>query len=171
MKNGVDVILSVIWAVLLVILAVAVAAVACSPKAHASDTEEDYGRLCLAITAYYEQGRYHADGMGLVALVIVNRLQDGRFGEALCEVVAEPGQFIGFESAPYPRYPWEQDQARWDLAMRAANRAIEGSFTIPGQCVSDKPILYFQSGPRAAWTRGLNLVCELDGHKFYTDGD
>lgn len=172
MKSG-PVIRLLALAVMWVLLAVVVCAIAFSPKAHSEEpeVEDDYGRICLALAVYYEHNRFHSDGMGLVALVILNRLKDGRFADSLCGVVAEAGQFEGFERAPYPRYPWEQNPARWQLAMRSANRVIEGSFEMPGQCVTDKPILYFQSGPRAAWTSSLTLVCELDGHKFYTDGD
>lgn len=50
---------------------------------------------CLATNIYYEAGNQKFEGKVAVAQVTINRLNDGRFGKTLCEVVYAKGIISG----------------------------------------------------------------------------
>lgn len=50
---------------------------------------------CLATNIYYEAGNQKFEGKVAVAQVTMNRLNDGRFGKTLCEVVYAKGIISG----------------------------------------------------------------------------
>ena len=133
--------------------------------------ELDYGRICLALVAFSEQSEKHPDGMLLVQLTVVNRLMDkkSRYGESLCDVAQQEHQFDGIQQWATPRTPWVTNPQRWAMAMDIANRIIDRRYEIPGQCVSNNPILYFHSGEPPYWTNELDFVCFVDGHYFYSE--
>lgn len=133
--------------------------------------ELDYGRACLALAAFSEQNEHQPNGMLMVQLTIINRLQDetSRYGMSICDVVQQSGQFVGLERWPYPRRPWDTNPKRWAMATETADRVINRHYEVPGQCVSDKPVMYFHSGDRPYWSPRLRLVCRVDGHFFYSE--
>lgn len=131
--------------------------------------ERDFGLECLAMVAYTEQNELQPEGMGLVARTVLNRVQDNRFSGSICSVTTELGQFEGLTVYPVPRSPGHDNPRRWAQALRAASGAIQGWEEMPGHCLSDKPILWFHSGPRPAWANQKLLVCYADGHYFYSD--
>lgn len=133
--------------------------------------EIDYGRACLALVAFSEQNEEQAEGMGLVITTILNRLNDekGRYGVSICDVVAQSGQFIGIERWKYPRRPQDTNPRRWFVAVAMATLVTSGNYEVPGQCASNKPILYFHSGDKPYWIGSYRLVCKVDGHWFYSE--
>lgn len=133
--------------------------------------ERDYGRACLALAAFSEQNENQRDGMLLVAVAILNRVNDerGRYGVSICDVVNQSGQFIGIQNWHYPRRPEDTNPARWAIALDVAGRAIDRRYELPGACVSKNPILYFHSGDRPYWTKSYDLICFVDGHYFYAE--
>lgn len=155
------------WSWLIVLIGVVFIALASSARS----AELDYGRTCLALAAFSEQNENQPDGMLLVQVTIINRLIDdeNRYGMSLCDVVQQNGQFIGVESWPLPRRPWMTNPRRWAMALETADRVIDRRYEVPGQCVSEKPILYFHSGDKAYWSPRLHLVCHVDGHYFYSE--
>lgn len=159
-----------VWVTVLLLVILFAIAVRCSPAANPKE-EVDYGRLCIALTVFTEQNRLQPEGMDMVALVILNRLRDdkARYGDTICDVTRQTGQFVGIEALGYPRDPVRTDATRWAMSLRAARRAIAGEAELPGPCVSDKPILYFHSGDRPYWAHSLHFVCKIDGEYFYSE--
>lgn len=50
-------------------------------------------RECLARAMYFESNRSHEDGMLAVGTIVANRLESGRYGSTICEVVGSRSQF------------------------------------------------------------------------------
>jgi spore germination cell wall hydrolase CwlJ-like protein len=85
--------------------------------------DEDY--RCLATAVYFESKGEPLDGQLAVAQVILNRVEDGRFGRDVCAVVKAPRQF-GFVKAG--ALPTPTDRNAWETAKAVALIAIAGSW-------------------------------------------
>jgi hypothetical protein len=91
----------------------------------AGDLPMDPQLRCLATAVYFESKGEPLDGQLAVAQVIMNRVEDGRFGRDICAVVKAPKQFsfIRGGAMPDPR-----GLAQWDTAHAIALIAISGSW-------------------------------------------
>ncbi|MCG2841875.1 cell wall hydrolase [Sandaracinobacter sp. RS1-74] len=81
---------------------------------------------CLATAVYFEAKGEPLDGQLAVAQVILNRVEDGRFGRDICAVVKAPRQF-GFVKAGAP-LPTPTNARAWEIARAVALIAISGSW-------------------------------------------
>ncbi|MFZ5707407.1 MAG: cell wall hydrolase [Pseudomonadota bacterium] len=76
---------------------------------------------CMAKVVMHEAANQPRSGQLAVAQVIMNRVGQNRFGETVCEVVNQPGQF--FRTASYhPR----RDSERWATAVEVSRQAMAG---------------------------------------------
>lgn len=137
-----------------------------SSPAHA---ERDYGRDCLALTMAGEQYAHEVEGMALVGTVILNRTRDPRWPDSICGVVEQYKQLDGFTRWERPVDPARLGIVRLERAHAVIERLFNGTYELPGQCVSDKPLLYFHSGYPPWWAHNKKRVCELDNHVFYSE--
>lgn len=85
----------------------------------------DDNMRCLAIAIYFESKGEPLDGQLAVAQVILNRVEDGRFGRDICDVVKAPKQF-SFVSAG--RLPSVGSTAQWATAQAVAVIAKAGAW-------------------------------------------
>lgn len=90
-----------------------------SEKSAAARTMSD--RECLARAMYFESNRNREDGMLAVGTIVANRLEAGRFGATLCEVVARRAQF-----APGVLSRKMVETGPADLARRVADAVLSG---------------------------------------------
>ena len=112
--------------------------------------EDDVTMLALTLEA--EAGNQGFEGMLDVGSVVMNRLQDDRYGNTLSEVIMQPGQFSAWNSVTgYAGGEQGQNMARQPSkeSVAAAKKIIQGEYEdrtggathyyaiIPG--VSDKP--------------------------------
>lgn len=87
--------------------------------AEVSSLDED--ARCLASAVYYESKGEPLAGQLAVAQVVLNRVQDGRFGDDVCAVIKAPKQF-GFVKGGSFTQPAKSRQ--WDIAKAIALIAI-----------------------------------------------
>ena len=80
---------------------------------------------CLAIAVYFESKGEPLDGQLAVAQVIVNRMEDGRFGRSICAVVKAPRQFSFVKDGAIPT---PTNHNAWETAKAVALIAISGSW-------------------------------------------
>lgn len=132
-------------------------------------SELDYGRACLKITMAGEQHEREVEGMMLVGLVILNRTRDPRWPSDICGVVAQRAQLDGFTRWARPFREEDLGEVRVAFADWAIDRLLNGTYELPGQCVSGKPLLYFHSGPPPWWAASKRRVCAVDNHVFYSE--
>lgn len=86
--------------------------------------ELDYGRTCLAAVGYTEARSEPYAGVVEAERVVIFRLlvEDHRFGNTICEVAEQLGQFEGMTTL---RPPWIiRESEAWEIAMQAANAVI-----------------------------------------------
>lgn len=126
-----------------------------------AQTEIDYGRTCLALAEYSEARSEGPTGMQAVALTVMNRLDDPAYPKSICEVVNDPGQYLGVQEWPYPRRPTEVDA--WKDALAIADDAIAGRLAVASACAGATS---FDQAARPPV--GLVEVCQIGQLHFYT---
>lgn len=108
--------------------------------------------LCLALNIYHEARGEPIDGQIAVAAVTLNRVQDPRWPDTVCDVVYQPNQFSWTNHAPLPIDEPEALLLAFQLASEAQPDPDFGthyhSITI------DDP-----------W--GLPLLGQIGNHRFY----
>lgn len=89
------------------------------------ETRLDSEMECLATAVYFESKGEPLDGQLAVAQVILNRVEDGRFGGSICGVVKAPKQFSFVKGGAMPT---PTNTAQWETAKAIALIATSGSW-------------------------------------------
>lgn len=123
-------------------------------------------QACLATTVYLEARNQSELGQRAVAEVALRRLDTGRWGETLCEVVTSPRQFAPtLVDADYPI----RNLRAWNRAVAIALRAsrdwhqprTQRRFVVPG---ADHFVVKTRATPN--WAQGTP-VATIGDHTFY----
>lgn len=155
------------WALIVVshaLSALSAAAVMSSPAlAGGASDQARLGRSLIARTAYFEARSDGAAGMQAVAFVVVNRLNDGSFGDSAAAVVHQPAQFsVWNRGGAARRGKIPRDDPHYRLALRAASRALAGAIDDPS-----RGALYFHGRRiKPAWARGMRVTARIGHHVF-----
>lgn len=98
-------------------------------EAVASNTQIDSQLECMAKVVMHEAANQPRPGQLAVAQLIMNRVGQDRFGDSVCAVVNQPGQF--FRTATY--HPRRNSQ-RWASAVEVSRQAMAGNTeqVVPG---------------------------------------
>lgn len=122
--------------------------------------------LCLATTVYLEARNQSELGQRAVAEVALRRLESGRWGKTMCEVVTAPKQFA--PTLVSPEYQLKNLKA-WNRAVAVAFRS-ERVWRLPSQ---RRPLLvpgadHFVAQKIASpqWAQGVP-VAQIGDHTFY----
>jgi len=85
---------------------------------------------CLALAVFFEARAEPIVGMRAVANVIVNRVEDSRYPETVCDVVWEHKQFSwthdGLTDDP-EAHTGHQDKLAWVTSQEVAKEALQGN--------------------------------------------
>jgi N-acetylmuramoyl-L-alanine amidase len=115
--------------------------------------------VCIAKVVLHEAGNQPRAGKVAVAQTLVNRLRDGRFGDTICDVANQRGQY--FDLA---RYEPARDTDRWADAMDVARDVLSGDSesVAPGA-------MFFRANyaPANGFFRGRTRVASVGAHVFY----
>lgn len=110
--------------------------------------------LCLAAVLYGEARGEGPDGMLAVADVVQARVDDPRWPDTVCEVVAQPGQFVPvWENVREPEAMVTAILISIDSVVLGERLGIEAT--------------HFSTGRPPA--RGLTLVGRLGDHYFWLE--
>ena len=123
-------------------------------------------QACLATTVYLEARNQSELGQRAVAEVALRRLDSGRWGDSLCEVVTAPKQFA--PTLLSPDYQMDNPKA-WGRAVAIALRVQENwnrphaqrSLVVPG---ADHFVVHALASP--VWAQGAP-VATIGDHTFY----
>ncbi|HEX5354517.1 MAG TPA: cell wall hydrolase [Rhodanobacteraceae bacterium] len=121
-------------------------------------------QTCLAATVYMEARSQPTRGQLAVAEVALDRLDMGRYGDTICEVVTAPHQFA--LTANPKDYPID-NTAAWDKAWKIAGKAI----AIWKEPVADRKLVvpganhFIKLGSTATWAK--NPIATIGDHEFY----
>lgn len=128
-------------------------------EAVANSTKIDKQLECMAKVVLHEAANQPRSGQLAVAQLIMNRVGQSHFGETVCEVVNQPGQF--FRTASYnPR----RDSDRWASAVEVSRQAMAGH----GEQIVPGAVYY-----HAAWSspnrffRTRQRISTVGDHIFY----
>lgn len=77
---------------------------------------------CMAKVVLHEAANQSRSGQLAVAQLIMNRVGQNRFGETVCEVVNQPGQFFNTHA-----YNPNRNGARWSTALEVSRQAMAGN--------------------------------------------
>lgn len=115
---------------------------------------------CMAKVVLHEAGNQPRAGKVAVAQTVVNRLKaGGRFGDSICGVVHQKGQFFRIASF-HPR----RDTDGWQQAVEVANEVLSGEAepVAPGA-------MFFRANyaPANAFFRSRQRVTTVGAHIFY----
>lgn len=82
---------------------------------------------CLALAAYMEAREHYTtpDAMAAVVAVVVNRVDDDRYPDTACKVIAS-GAFPWYTTAGPPTPQGAPDQWAWDVARVVALNELSG---------------------------------------------
>ena len=138
-------------------------AVASLALATAARAEDDALR-CLALATYWESKGCSREDMTAVGSVVLNRLADKAFPDAVCAVVKEGGE------TPPCQFSWwcdgKSDQPEesedWRQAREVANQLLSDPPPDPSNGA-----LYFHSNDIEPPWADLRQTAAIDCHKFY----
>lgn len=86
--------------------------------------------MCMAVAIFFEARAEPIEGMEAVANVIINRVEDSRYPDTVCDVVWEPKQFSwthdGLTDDP-EAHTGHQDKLAWVTSQRVAEGALQGN--------------------------------------------
>jgi spore germination cell wall hydrolase CwlJ-like protein len=114
---------------------------------------------CMAKVVLHEAGNQPREGKIAVAQTLVNRLKAGRFGDTICEVANQKGQFFHIASFR-PR----RDTDGWQEAVEVSHEVLTGDAepVAPGA-------MFFRASyaPANAFFRTRERVATVGAHVFY----
>lgn len=156
----------------LVLSALAVAACAApaapdnSRGSGASFTEDDFA--CLREAIYHEAAARSVDGGRAVAHVILNRAEDPRFPDSVCDVVRD-GEQAGRCQFSY-RCDGRPEVLADEIKLATASKAAEMALQNPEADVSKGALFFHANWMPPGWFASLKRTVSLGGNIFYTEG-
>ncbi|MEP9396898.1 cell wall hydrolase [Mesorhizobium sp. KR2-14] len=126
-----------------------------------SSAKTSYGytakdKECLARAMFFESNRSSRDGLVAVGTVVMNRLQSGAYGDSVCEVVGQKGQF-----APGVLSRKMESKALPDV-IAAADSVLKGE-RHPGV----KNAMFFHTAGLRFPYKNMHYVLVAGGNAFY----
>ncbi len=114
---------------------------------------------CLASTVFYESRSETAEGQLAVARVVINRAKSSRFGDSLCGVVRQPGQFSFVRGGSIPQP--DTSHPHWKRAVAIAHIALDNKWT----SAAEGALFFHARRVKPSWARPR--VAAIDNHIFY----
>jgi spore germination cell wall hydrolase CwlJ-like protein len=115
---------------------------------------------CLALNIYHEARGESRAVKRAVAAVTLNRVEDDRFPDTVCEVVWQEDQFSWTADG-------RSDRPRDALKWREALRLAEDAYRWGGSAEVGDAIFFHHERVHPKWARGLRVVYRAGGHLFY----
>ena len=131
---------------------------------------------CLAKNIYFEARNQSVAGQIAVAQVVINRVNDDRFPNTICEVVQQSMldsagnprrnkcQFSwycdGLSDEPKNREVWEESQMLAYDAYALFNSGYDGT---------DGAMWYHSKNVSPKWRNDFDYVAQIDDHLFYRE--
>ena len=115
---------------------------------------------CMAVAIYFEARGESIDGQMLVAETIINRVEDERWPDTVCEVVKQPHQF-SFYSDRMSDTP--RDAEAYATALEVAAVALSGDH------LWGNALYYHATYVKPVWRHDLQELGRVGTHIFYTN--
>lgn len=120
---------------------------------------------CLALNVYYESRGQDIVGQAAVAWVTINRANDERFPDDICEVVWQKGQFSWTKKRKHVAKPKENKD--WNVAKKVANIVTVAYSNGIKADPTDGAIMFHSTKSLPKWKKAYHKTVRIDGHIFY----
>lgn len=121
---------------------------------------------CLAVAIFFEARAEPVSGMEAVANVIINRVEDSRYPDTVCDVVWERKQFSfthdGLTDDP-ETHTGHQDKMAWDTSQEVAKEALQGNL------MGISSTHYHAINVLPFWSKHYIKDGKIGNHVFYTN--
>lgn len=122
--------------------------------------------MCMAVAIFFEARAEPIEGMEAVANVIVNRVEDSRYPDTVCDVVWEQRQFSfthdGLTDDPEAHTGY-QDKIAWVTSLEVAKAALRGDL------LGITSTHYHATNVLPYWTNYYSKDGQVGDHVFYTN--
>ncbi len=131
--------------------------------------------MCMAFNIYHEANNQSMLGQLAVGQVVMNRVEDSRFPDTVCEVVKEA---VTYKNTDKPvlhkcQFSWycdgkkdepNYDSKSWSNALKYAVVVLGGDITLD---FTDGATHYHATYVRPAWAKTKTRTTRIDRHIFY----
>ena len=131
--------------------------------------------MCMAFNIYHEANNQSMLGQLAVGQVVMNRVEDSRFPNTVCEVVKEA---VTYKNTDKPvlhkcQFSWycdgkkdepNYDSKSWSNALKYAVVVLSGDITLD---FTDGATHYHATYVRPAWAKTKTRTTRIDRHIFY----
>ena len=125
--------------------------------------------MCMAVNIYHEAGNQSMIGQMAVGQVVLNRVEDSRFPDTICEVVK---QAVTYKGTNKPvrwkcQFTWYCDGKKdktWRLALEYASVLITKNIVLD---ITEGATHYHATYVRPEWAKTKTRTTRIDRHIFY----
>lgn len=129
--------------------------------------------MCLAVAVFFEARGETTMGQYAVAEVVMNRVEDPRYPDTVCDVVFEDRQFsFTHDGRPdrLPRLPTRASLSTYSAAQLAARKArTVASDVLDGYRIGISSTHYHTVSVDPFWNEYFELDGKIGNHLFYTN--
>ena len=131
--------------------------------------------MCMAFNIYHEANNQSMLGQIAVGQVVMNRVEDSRFPDTVCEVVKQAVTYKGTDKPVLHKcqFSWycdgkkdepNYDSKSWSNALKYAVVVLGGNITLD---FTDGATHYHATYVRPAWAKTKTRTTRIDRHIFY----
>ena len=131
--------------------------------------------MCMAFNIYHEANNQSMLGQIAVGQVVMNRVEDSRFPDTVCEVVKQAVTYKGTDKPVLHKcqFSWYCDGKKdepnyhsksWSKALKYAVVVLGGDITLD---FTDGATHYHATYVRPAWAKTKTRTTRIDRHIFY----
>ena len=131
--------------------------------------------ICMAFNIYHEANNQSMLGQIAVGQVVMNRVEDSRFPDTVCEVVKQAVTYKGTDKPVLHKcqFSWycdgkkdepNYDSKSWSNALKYAVVVLGGDITLD---FTDGATHYHATYVRPAWAKTKTRTTRIDRHIFY----
>lgn len=117
--------------------------------------------FCLALVIYVEARGEPVDGQYMVADVVINRVEQERWPDNVCEVVFDPKQFSGINNKLDFKSIFSDPS--WEQSVVVASEALLGN-TLRSDATH-----FHTTNSDPYWANQLTLLGQYGNHVFYKE--
>ena len=131
--------------------------------------------MCMAVNIYHEAGNQSMIGQMAVGQVVLNRVEDSRFPDTVCEVVKEA---VTYKNSNKPvrwkcQFTWFCDGKKdepnfesktWSAALENASILLSKTIVLD---ITEGATHYHATYVRPAWAKTKTKTTRIDRHIFY----
>ena len=131
--------------------------------------------MCMAFNIYHEANNQSMLGQIAVGQVVMNRVEDSRFPDTVCEVVKQAVTYKGTDKPVLHKcqFSWycdgkkdepNYDSKAWSKALKYAVVVLGGNITVD---FTEGATHYHATYVRPAWAKTKTRTTRIDKHIFY----